>query len=145
MPTRVITITAALCLCTSALAAQPNLNPGQWQYETTTVFEGDMPIPDQTDTTTDCLTQEKLDEQDLLQDFGEACDVVEQDIRDDGMDFSVRCSVEGQETNMNGNMNFNGNSAEGTISVQAETPMGLMAMRMEMSGSRIGDCGEAVE
>lgn len=140
MSTRVITLAAAFCLCTSAFAAQPNLTPGQWQYETTTVFEGDTPIPEQTDTRTDCLTQEKLDEEDLLQDFGEACDVIEQDIRSDGMDFAVRCDVEGNQTNMNGNMSFMGDSTEGTIDVQAESPMGLMTMHVKMSGSRIGDC-----
>lgn len=140
MLTRVITAAAALAFCAPALAAQPNLNPGLWQYQTTTVFEGDLPIPDQTDTSTDCLTQEKLDEQDLMQDFGDACDVVEQDIRRDGMDFGVRCDVDGHQTNMNGNMRFMGDSAEGTISVQAESPMGLMTMRMDMAGSRIGDC-----
>lgn len=123
-----------------ALAVQPNLEPGQWQYETTTVFEGDLPIPDQTETTTDCLTQEKLDDRDLLQDFGEACEVVEQEIRADGMDFAVRCSVDEHQTNMTGQMRFMGDRADGSINADVETPMGLMSMNMNVTGTRVGDC-----
>ncbi len=136
-----ITAAALLALGTSAMAESPNLEPGMWEYNNKMTFQSDVPIPDQEHTNQECVTLEDIERGDAFLEDVEECDITHQDIRSDGMDYSMVCrGPDGTEMTMDATMHFHGDRANGTIKGQMETPMGPMEMTIEMSGERIGDC-----
>ena len=50
------------------------------------------------------------------------------------------CKPDGGAVTMNASMKFDGNSMSGNIDGDIESPMGVMKMNVEMSGTRTGDC-----
>ena len=141
MRLRVITAAALMALGTSAIAETPNLEPGMWEYHNKMSFQSDFPIPDQEHTNQECVTLEDIERGDAFLEDVEECEIAHQDIRSDGMDYSMVCrGPDGTEMTMDATMHFHGDSANGTITGQMETPMGPMEMSIEMTGQRIGDC-----
>lgn len=125
----------------SVSAETPNINPGEWEYNSTIRFQSDFPIPDQSDTTTECVTEEDILEGDAFVEEMEGCEITTRDLRRDGMNYVMECSSpDGTSVTMQATMDFNGDSASGTITGDMETPMGPMTMNIELEGRRIGDC-----
>jgi hypothetical protein len=140
---RALAITAASTASLYALAQDPNINPGMWETTSTVTIESEqMPIPPRTDTSSECVTAEKIaDGQAFLEENSEECDFTNRDLRDDGMDYTMTCSSpEGGTVTMNASMQFDGDSMSGTIDGDIESPMGMMRMNVELSGKRTGDC-----
>ncbi len=138
---RTFVAASLLAFGASALADTPNIDPGMWEYHNKMSFQSDIPIPDQEHTNQECVTHEDIERGDAFLEDVEECEITHQDIRSDGMDYSMICrGPDGTEMTMDATMQFNGDTANGTISGEMETPMGPMQMSIEMSGSRIGDC-----
>jgi hypothetical protein len=133
----VAALSASLAL--SAAAETPNIEPGEWENTSTITFTSEMPIPDQSDTSTNCITAEDINSGDFMQDM-EGCTVTERDLRADGMDYAMECNNGGMAMTMTANMQFNGDTMEGTVKGEMESPMGPMEMNVTMSGRRLGDC-----
>lgn len=141
MISRTIAAALALGLATVAFAETPNVEPGLWQYENTMTFSGDVPIPDQNQTSEECVTAEDIAEGDAFLEDVDECEVTHKDVRRDGMDYSMICTQpDGTRMTMNAEMQFAGDSASGTINGDMETPMGAMQMTITVNGKRIGDC-----
>lgn len=141
MRLHLIPAAALLAFGASAIAETPNLEPGMWEYHNKMSFQSDFPIPDQEHTNQECVTHEDIERGDAFLDDVEECEITHQDIRRDGMDYAMICrGPDGTEMTMDATMHFHGDSANGTISGQMETPMGPMEMSIEMSGQRVGDC-----
>lgn len=139
------TCAAALLLgMTFSVAAEvePNLNPGMWEYTNTMTFDSaEFPIPDQTETSTECLTEEEIQRGDAFMEDMDGCEVTRRDMRADGMDYAMECrSPDGTQVDMTATMEFNGDSASGVVTGDMQTPMGPMSMRIQIEGRRIGDC-----
>ncbi len=140
-----ITMTAvAMIAVPMALhAGEPNIQPGEWEYENVTTFQGDMEIPEQRETTRECITQEDIDDGLVTPDesaMGD-CEITDQQIGRDSMSYSMSCvDPEGGSMTMNAQMDFMGDSASGTIDGEMESPMGQITVRTQMEGRRIGDC-----
>jgi hypothetical protein len=132
---------AALCFVPlTALAAEPNLQPGEWEFTATTTFPG-TPMPEQKETTLECVTAEELKDGLTFEVDVEDCDVTEMDIREDGMNYAMTCQhEEGMVMVMDAEMRFLGDRTEGTMNANMTTPMGPMQMHIQMDGRRIGDC-----
>jgi len=141
MMTRTIAAALTLGLATFAVAETPNIEPGLWKYENNMTFSGDVPIPDQSQSSEECVTSEDIAEGDaFLQDVDE-CDITHKDLRRDGMDYSMVCTQpDGTQMTMDATMAFAGDTATGTINGNMETPMGAMQMTINVAGERIGDC-----
>jgi hypothetical protein len=138
---RLTVATLFLGLSLSLSAETPNLNPGLWEYTNTMSFESEFPIPDQTDTTTDCLTEDQIREGDAFFDDMDGCETTTRNMRRDGMDFVLECQApDGTSVTMTADMEFNGDTASGTITGDMETPMGPMKMTIEMQSRRVSDC-----
>ena len=138
----VLTLLAASTASVAAMAAEPNIEPGMWETTSTvTIHSEQMPIPPRTDTSSECVTAEKIAEgQAFLQDSDE-CEFIDKEIRAEGMDYSMTCtSPQGGTVTMNASMQFGGDSMAGTIDGDIESPMGVMRMNVEMAGRRTGDC-----
>ena len=140
MSFRSFAIAALFVVPLTALAAEPNLQPGEWEFTATTTFPG-TPMPEQKETTRECVTAEDLKDGLTFEVDVEECDVTEMDIREDGMNYSMTCHHEdGMDMVMDAEMRFLGDRVEGTMDARMTTPMGPMHMRIELEGRRIGDC-----
>jgi hypothetical protein len=126
-------------LALSVNAETPNIEPGEWENTSTVSFTSEFPIPDQSDTSTSCITAEDISEGAFMQDM-DGCTVTERDVRSDGMDYAMTCDQGGMNMTMTANMQFNGDTMEGVIEGETESPMGPMTMKVTLSGRRIGDC-----
>ncbi|MDT8437645.1 MAG: DUF3617 family protein [Wenzhouxiangellaceae bacterium] len=141
MKTAVSVVIASLALSASALAEDPNINPGLWETTSTVTIQSEQfPIPPRTDTTTECVTAEKIAEGQAFLEDNEDCEFTRKDMRADGMDYTMTCSGQGGDVTMNASMKFGGDSMSGTIDGDMQSPMGAMKMMVEMNGRRTGDC-----
>lgn len=133
----------SVLLCSTALAQRVNLVPGLWEYTNTLqmgegeprvqVFEG-------------CVTQAELDDGDfMLQDI-EACEMAEQTVTERRMDYVMNCQgPEGTQLSIEARITFDGERAEGVINNTVMTPMGDLAMAVNVSARRIGPCEDIPE
>ena len=141
---RALTLLAAstASLCALAQDPNPNLNPGMWETTSTVTIQSEqMPIPPRTDTSSECVTAEKIAEGQAFLEDSDECEFTNRDLRADGMDYSMTCSSpEGGTVTMNASMQFEGDSMSGNIDGDIESPMGVMQMNVEMTGKRTGDC-----
>ncbi|NKI34989.1 DUF3617 domain-containing protein [Wenzhouxiangella sp. XN79A] len=137
-----LTALAIAGLSTTALADDPNIEPGMW--ETTSTVTLDSPqfsLPPQTQSSSDCVTAEDVAQGDAFLDDNEECEITNKDIRNDGMNYSMRCSnPDGSTMTMDAEMSFDGESMSGTVDGQMQSAMGEMTMKVEISGKRTGDC-----
>ena len=141
MPYRTLMIITLFGLPLAGLAETPNIEPGQWEYVNETKIESDFPIPDQTHTSTDCVTLEDIERGDAFLEDVEDCEMTRQDMRRDGMEYSMVCrDDDGSEITMNAEMSFMGDRVNGTMRAEVHTPMGPMLMTVDINGRRIGDC-----
>ncbi|MEQ5802621.1 DUF3617 family protein [Halomonas sp. H10-9-1] len=131
-----------LALPVTALAETPNILPGEWEFTSTTSVAGDLPIPDQSETTRECIAQGDLTDPDFqMIEEEEGCELLEHDVTVDGMDYRMVCEAEGGQASIVGHMDFLGETTEGRVEVTVQSPqMGEMEMVTEVEGRRIGDC-----
>lgn len=131
-----------LALPLAAQAETPNIVPGEWEFTSTTSVAGDLPIPDQTETTRECIAQGDLDDPDFqMIEAEEGCELLEHNVGVDGMDYRMVCEAEGGQADIVGHMDFLGETTEGRVEVTVQSPqMGEMEMVTEVTGRRTGDC-----
>lgn len=106
-----------------------------------TSVSGEMDIPDQTDTERQCISQEELEGAD----FGfieeeEGCELLEQDMTEDGLSYSMVCRAEGGEATIDGEMRFMGERIEGNVDILTQSPMGELSMNTVIEGEHLGEC-----
>lgn len=140
-----LTALALAGLAASAVAEQPNINPGMWETTSTVTLNiPNMPagaMPPQTQSSSDCVTPSDIEEGSAFMEDSEECEVTHKDIRSDGMEYAMTCTnPDGSRMTMTANMSFDGESMSGTVDGQMESQMGTMTMDIEISGRRTGDC-----
>lgn len=140
-----LTALALAGLSTSALAQDPNIEPGMWETTSTVTMnipnmpEGSM--PPQTQTSSECVSAEDIQSGQAFIEDNEDCTMSDQDLRDDGMTFTMTCGTpDGGEMVMNVDFGFEGDTMSGKVDGQMESAMGAMSMNVEVSGRRTGDC-----
>ncbi len=125
----------------TASAETPNLEPGMWETSATIRGEGGFPMPEQNHTSSDCMTAEDLASGDAFFEDADECEFQRREIRRDGADFEMTCSdPSGMTMKMTASMKFHGDTSEGTIRAELETPMGPMTVVTTLEGRRIGEC-----
>lgn len=130
-----------LALPLSAVAESPNIEPGQWEFTSITSVQGDMPIPDQTETHQECIAQGDIDDEEFsFIEEEEGCELLEHEVTVDGLDYRMVCRAEGGEADIVGRMDFLGERVEGNVDILVDSPVGEMKMTTTMEGRRIGDC-----
>ncbi|TVP86555.1 MAG: DUF3617 family protein [Thioalkalivibrio sp.] len=133
-------VLAAAILPLSALAVEPNIQPGEWELNSVTTFPG-TPMPEQRETSRECVTAEDVADGLAFDMDVEGCEITDMDLREEGMTYSMSCQDdEGFEMTMDAELLFMGDRTEGTMEANMLTPMGPMEMQMELDGRRIGDC-----
>ncbi|WP_111655435.1 DUF3617 domain-containing protein [Isoalcanivorax indicus] len=142
-PSTLLALTGLLALPFTASAADPNIQPGEWEYANVTVMTmGDQKMPPQEDSHRECVTAEDLQNIDLLAGEGmEGCEVKNMNMQRSRMRYTVSCAADdGTRYTMNADMRMNGTTSEGVIKGDMDTPMGPMSMHITVSGRRLGDC-----
>ncbi|MDW7748502.1 DUF3617 domain-containing protein [Halomonas sp.] len=130
-----------LALPLAAVAESPNIEPGQWEFTSTTSVQGDLPIPDQTETYQECIAQGDIDDEEFsFIEEEEGCELLEHEVTVDGLDYRMVCRAEGGEADIVGRMDFLGERVEGNVDILVDSPVGEMNMTTTMEGRRIGDC-----
>ncbi len=137
-----LTLALSAGISLQAGAETPNVNPGMWETTSTVSIESaQFSMPPRTDTTSECVTAEKIAEGQAFLDENEDCTFSEKEIRADGMDYSMTCaSPDGGSVTMDASIKFDGDTMSGTVDGKMDSPMGAMSMNVEMSGRRTGDC-----
>ncbi|WP_280547630.1 MULTISPECIES: DUF3617 family protein [unclassified Halomonas] len=130
-----------LALPLAAVAESPNIEPGQWEFTSTTSVRGDLPIPDQTETHQECIAQGDIDDEEFsFIEEEEGCELLAHQVTVDGLDYRMVCRAEGGEANIVGRMDFLGERVEGNVDILVDSPAGEINMTTSMEGRRIGDC-----
>lgn len=135
-------MTALLAFSLPAWSSQPNIVPGLWETTSTTSFEGPMEIPDETDSEQECITEEDLeDAESFLLEEDEDCTYSDQEVTSDRMTGTMQCQYD-EETSatLEIDMNFRGETADGSLTGALDTPMGEIRIETEMEGERLEDC-----
>lgn len=137
-----LSLSFGIGLVTLAQAEAPNIQPGLWEYETRMTVEAAFPIPEQTDTTTECVSEDDVSKADSFLDGLDLdqCDITRQEMRADGANYEMTCSQEGITVDMTMEMKFFGDRSEGVVTTEADSPMGPMKSTIVMTGRRLGDC-----
>lgn len=124
-----------------AVAAAPNIEPGQWEFTSTTAVAGDLPIPDQTETTQECIAQGDLEDEEFsFIKEEEGCELLDHEVTVDGMDYRMVCRAEGGEASIVGRMDFLGERVEGNVDILVDSAAGELKMTTVVEGQRLGDC-----
>ncbi len=119
---------------------RPNIEPGLWEYTNTTKTEGEMSMPEQTDTRQECVTEEDL-EKGLQVHGDDDCEVRDRSMSADKATYTLICKdPEGTAMELKVNMDLMGDRVEGKMTGEYDTEMGNMKMTWEIVGERIGDC-----
>jgi hypothetical protein len=137
-----LTALAVAGLSASALADEPNINPGMWETTSTvSINSPQFSLPPQTQSTSDCVTAEDIDQGDVFLEDNEECEITNKDIRSDGMNYTMTCSnPDGSTMSMTADISFDGDAMSGNVDGQMQSAMGEMTMKIEISGERTGDC-----
>ncbi|HDZ45809.1 hypothetical protein LCGC14_0191190 [marine sediment metagenome] len=141
MMLRNMAVAAVMAFPMVALAETPNVTAGEWEFTSTTSISGEMEIPDQTETERQCITQEELDGAE----FGfieeeEGCELLHQEMNEDGLTYSMVCRAEGGEATIDGEMRFMGERIEGSVDILTQSPMGELSMNTVIDGEYLGEC-----
>ena len=130
-----------LALPLAAVAESPNIEPGQWEFISTTSVRSDLPIPDQTETHQECIAQGDIDDQEFsFIEEEQGCELLEHEVTVDGLDYRMVCRAEGGEANIVGRMDFLGDRVEGNVDILVDSAAGEINMITRMEGRRLGDC-----
>jgi hypothetical protein len=142
MKARNFIIAGLFALPLQVSAESPNIEPGMWESETHITFEGEMPLPDQSDVSQQCITPEDIaDGEAFMADAGnDECDITDKSMSSDSMSMTMSCNNQGMSMTMNMNMKFYGDSSEGEITGQMQSPMGPITMRTTVKSRRVSDC-----
>ncbi|WP_168014795.1 DUF3617 domain-containing protein [Halomonas salinarum] len=140
----VLPLALVLLMSPAMLLAQestPDLVPGMWEFNSVTKVEGDLPIPDQTESHQECLTKADIaDAQRSLIQEQEGCELVESTSNQQRMDYRMICRGSGGEASIDGNLLFLGERAKGRVDVETTTQMGAIRMHSTIEAQRLGDC-----
>lgn len=141
MPYRALLASLLLAAPLVAVAEAPNIVPGEWEFTSTTSVDADLPIPDQTETTRECLVQGDLEDESFsFIEEEEGCELIEHEVTADGMDYRMVCRADGGEANIIGRMDFFGERVEGNVDILVDSAAGELRMTTAVQGHRLGDC-----
>jgi len=141
MKMKMLAAAVALALPLAAQAETPNIKPGEWEFVSVTSIKGDVEMPNQTNTERQCISAEDLESAD----FGfieeeEGCELLEQNMSADSLDYRMTCTADGGDADINGSMRFMGEQVEGDVIIDTDSPMGKMTMSTQIEGTYQGEC-----
>ncbi|WP_017429953.1 DUF3617 domain-containing protein [Vreelandella jeotgali] len=139
----ILTLAAAatLALPLAAQAATPDIQPGQWTFVSVTTVEGDVDVPERKDRERQCISEDDIESADFgFVEEQEGCELLNQDIRADGLDYRMTCTADGGQADIDGAMQFMGDTIKGDVMIDTQSPVGRMTMKTHIDGNYQGEC-----
>ncbi len=133
-------LTTSVVFSSALMAETPNIKPGFWQHNTSLSLQGPFNMPPQVTTDQECVTQADIDKGVDVLDLPPGCSLTHYNIRRDSADYSMKCDIQGMRADFTGKLNFHGDTMNGSMSSDVETPMGVMTMLMQTEARRLRDC-----
>lgn len=131
-----LAVTFVLAAFNVANAAAPNIDDGEWEFETKMNMPG-MPHAMPAQKFRNCMNKNDPVPRGVDPQQGKsACKTVQQDAKGDTVTWTVRCTHEGQTTETKGRGTYRGDTMQATQT----TAMNGQTMTMNISGRRIGPC-----
>ncbi len=130
-------VVSVLALALPALAEGMKVDPGKWEFRSTSKTPmGPAPVPE---TTTECITESEMDPDEFL-DEAKGCSVVEKDVASDKMTYVMSC--DGPTGPMTGRAVFRstGSTVKGGMKMQVDFNGQPMTFETTWEGKRVGDC-----
>jgi len=120
----------------------PDIKYGMWETTSTTTISSEaMTLPEQTYTSSSCVTEEEVKKGQAFLNDMDNCEILEKTMTSTSADLSLVCDQpEVGETTMNLSMQYDGDTMTGAMTGEMNGPMGKVDMRVQMSGKRIGEC-----
>lgn len=134
-PTLPMVLTLTMLLCCSTAFAAPDIDPGQWQFTTTTEMQGaaNMKVPAQTHV--QCITEQDLVP--MSQGASQECQVSDVEVDGDTVSWRISCGGQSQMEGT-GQITYGGDSMEGTMNMVISATG--MQVTNHITGRRIGAC-----
>ena len=120
-----------------ALADALPINPGLWEIESTST--NPMTGQQETETETECIVESEYDPATMMEDQ-EGCQMNDSNLDGDTLTFSMSCEIQGGQMTMNGVYESDGDSAQGTTTMQMSFGQQNMTSEGTWTANRIGDC-----
>jgi hypothetical protein len=129
-------ISAALILfATSACSSESVMEEGMWEMTSKMEISGMAGMPQMPPVTyRQCLTNENMAP--AQQQPNQNCEMVQQNISGDTVNWKMRCTNSGVTSEMEGTTTYTGDSMEGTMTMNSQG----MKMVSHVTGKRVGDC-----
>jgi len=137
----IVIASVVLAIASLAVHAQElNIQPGKWEYEQVTKFEGDVQVPEQRRATTQCVTREDIEQRSVMPDLKQGeCEMRSKEVRGSSMNYEMTCQgPQGNRTTMQMEMQYNGDQANGTMEMDVEDQP--MRMVTTINGRCLGGC-----
>lgn len=126
---------------TIAAAAQPNMQPGRWEYTNTMSFSGAVNVPEKQYTHTQCVTREDIEEADTFLRDAEQCRVEDRRLASDNVAYTMVCpGPQGSEMRTRVEMQVMGDRVTGDARATLRMNDQSMEMVTAIEGRRVGDC-----
>jgi len=141
--THTVTFLLIVLLASFSLQAYAD-KPTPGMYSITTKMESDMPMPVRTQTMTECLTEEDIQQDPKVflggQQGIENCDISDYSIDDGKMTMSMVCETDGGQMTMRTEGTYDANGYKMTSNIQMTGAGMTFNMKTTGVGTRIGDC-----
>ena len=93
----------------------------------------------ETETETECIVESEYDPATMMEDQ-EGCQMNDSNLDGNTLTFSMSCEIQGGQMTMNGVYESDGDSAQGTTTMQMSFGQQNMTSEGTWTANRIGDC-----
>lgn len=132
-----------------AKKAKLDIKPGKWKT-TVKIQSSKLPMQMQPFTHTHCITRGDIDKEKLApqaEQPGQQCTIQNQQVKDSTVTWTMKCkNPQGMTMTGKGKVTYQATRYSGHMQMQmsgAGMPTGMMTMRYDMTGKRIGACKKA--
>lgn len=127
-----------LLIAAPSVAEGLSITPGLWQITSTTT--GTMGAP-RTEVEEQCMQEETFDPIAELQDDGQTCTVLNQNLSGNTLTFELTCAgAGGPAATGSGRYTINGNSGDGEMAYSMSFGGQTVTMQNSWTAKRLGDC-----
>ncbi|WP_082829651.1 DUF3617 family protein [Ectothiorhodospira sp. BSL-9] len=125
----------------SALANQPNLQPGEWEFTSISSTMGHEAPEEDAHTERGCITEEDIADGASFLIADQGCDITDMESTHANLAYSMICEQDGGDVvEMRATFEFMGDRLTGRVTSYMDTSIGKIPMHTEVKGQRLGEC-----
>ncbi|PWK50757.1 DUF3617 domain-containing protein [Pleionea mediterranea] len=130
-------IVSSVLINSSAFSAELPINPGLW--ETTMTRTDPISGTPITETSQECVKQTSFDPADLVKEMKE-CKTITNELNGNTLTFNMKCDMAGASASVEGQFQSSSTAGSGNMAINMNMAGMVMAMNMDWTTKRIGDC-----